>query len=107
TNDFLDDGKDNDSVAIKSPVETKGAVPDGYTYTRAQYKDSGGRLLMEKWIVESLAHAWPGSPIANQFADPKGPKASAEIWRFFGETSFHSSSSPGSPPTVKSKGENE
>lgn len=107
TNDYLDDGKDNDSVTIQSPNETKGAVPGGYSYTRHQYKDSSGRLLMEKWIVESLAHAWPGSPIANQFADPKGPKASAEIWRFFGETSFHSSSSPGSPPTVKSKGENE
>lgn len=103
TNDYLDDGKDNDSVSIQSPNETKGAVPNGYSYTRSQYKDSGGRLLMEKWIVESLGHAWPGSPIPNQFADPKGPKASAEIWRFFGETNLDSSVSPDAPIPFKLK----
>ena len=107
TNDYLDDGKDNDSVSVQSPNETKGAVPDGYSYTRGQYKASGGRLLMEKWMVEGLGHGWPGSPIASQFADPKGPKASAEIWRFFGETNLDSSVSPSTPPTVKPKGGNE
>ncbi|HEX4900571.1 MAG TPA: PHB depolymerase family esterase [Pyrinomonadaceae bacterium] len=107
TNDYLDDGKDNDSVSVQSPNETKGAVPDGYSYTRGQYKDSNGRLLMEKWIVEGLGHAWPGSPTANQFADPKGPNASAEIWRFFGETNLDSSVSQGTSPTVKPKGGDE
>lgn len=107
TNDYLDDGKDNDSISVQSPSETKGAVPNGYSYTRGQYKDSNGRWLMEKWIVEGLGHAWPGSPIANQFADPKGPKASAEIWRFFGETNLDSSVSPGTSPTVKPKGGDE
>ena len=107
TNDYLDDGKDNDSVTIQSPSETNGAVPNGYSYTRQQYKDSNGRLLMEKWSVESLGHAWPGSPIANQFADPKGPKASAELWRFFGETNLESSVPPATPPAVKPKGGSE
>jgi poly(3-hydroxybutyrate) depolymerase len=88
TNDYLDDGKDNDTVSIQAPLETKGTVPNGYSYTRSQYKDSNGRLLMEKWIVEGLGHAWSGSPIANPFADAKGPKASAETWRFFTETSL-------------------
>ena len=88
TNDYLDDAKDNDSVSVQRPLETKGTVPNGYSYTRSQYKDAKGRLLMEKWIVEGLGHAWSGSPIANQFADAKGPKASAETWRFFTETSL-------------------
>lgn len=104
TNDYLDDGKDNDSITSQSPNETKGAVPNGYSYTRYRYKDSNGRLLMEKWIVAGLGHAWPGSPIANQFADVKGPNASAEMWRFFDETTFHSSVSPSAPPTVKPNG---
>jgi poly(3-hydroxybutyrate) depolymerase len=90
TNDYLDDGKDNDSVSIQSPKETKGAVPDGYSFTKYSYTDSNGRLLLEKWIVEGLGHAWPGSSIANQFADAKGPNASAEIWRFFGEANSDS-----------------
>lgn len=85
TNDYLDDGKDNDSVTVRSPEETKGAVPDGYNYIRYRYKDSRGRWLLEKWIVEGMGHAWPGSLVANPFADAKGPNASAEIWRFFVE----------------------
>jgi poly(hydroxyalkanoate) depolymerase family esterase len=87
TNDYLDDGKANDSVSIKAPNETKGVVPNGYRYTKYRYQDSNGQLLMEKWIVEGLGHAWPGSPITNQFADPKAPDATAEMWRFFTETS--------------------
>jgi poly(hydroxyalkanoate) depolymerase family esterase len=102
TNDYLDDGKDNDSVSIKSPLEMKGAVPNGYSFTRSQYKDSTGRLLIEKWIVEGLGHAWSGSPIANPFADAKGPKASVETWRFFTETSL---ASPPSPTAMPKKGD--
>ncbi|HKO99651.1 MAG TPA: PHB depolymerase family esterase [Pyrinomonadaceae bacterium] len=101
TNDYLDDGKDNDSVAIKSVSDSKGAVADGYSYTKGQFKDSNGRLLMEKWMVEGLGHAWPGSPNANQFADPKGPKATAEIWRFFGETNLDSPTDAPIPVNIK------
>lgn len=86
TNDLLDDGKDNDSVTAKSSTETKGAVPNGYSYTKYSYRDTKGRLLMERWIVEGLGHAWPGSTATNRFADAKGPDATAEIWRFFRET---------------------
>jgi poly(hydroxyalkanoate) depolymerase family esterase len=90
TNDYLDDGKDNDSVSIQSPKETKGSVPNGYSFMKYSYYDGAKQLLMEKWLVECLGHAWPGSPAANQFADPKGPNASAEMWRFFVETNLAS-----------------
>lgn len=110
TNDYLDDGKDNDSVTVQSPNEEKGAVPNGYSYTRYLYKDRNRQLLLEKWIVEDLGHAWPGSAIANQFADPKGPNASGEMWRFFAETTSGSSVSPSTPGRkpngTKPKGEN-
>jgi poly(3-hydroxybutyrate) depolymerase len=86
THDYLDDGKDNDSVNVQSPKEKKVVVPDGYSFTKYSYKDSNGHLLLEKWIVEGLGHAWPGSSVANAFADAKGPNASEEMWRFFGET---------------------
>src|SRR5947207_1170046 len=46
TNDYLDDGKDNDSVSIQSPRETKGSVPNGYSFTKYSYYDSAKRLLM-------------------------------------------------------------
>ena len=104
TNDYLDDGKDNDSVTVQSPTEVKGSVPNGYSYTRYLYKDSSGQSLLEKWLVDDLGHAWPGSVTASRFADPKGPNASAEIWRFFSETSQRSPSSK--PNGTKPKGEN-
>jgi poly(hydroxyalkanoate) depolymerase family esterase len=61
-------------------------VADGHSYRKYSYKDAAGRLLMEKWIVEGLGHAWPGSPFRASYADPKGPNASEEMWRFFSET---------------------
>lgn len=62
---------------------TCGAVPDGYAYQKSAYKDPAGRLLMEKWMVKGLDHAWPGSPVAAEYSDPRGPNASEEMWRFF------------------------
>ena len=90
TNDYLDDGKSNDSVSVQSPKAKKGSVPGGYNYTKYSYYDWGKRLLIEKWLIDELGHAWPGSPMTNPFADPKGPNATAEMWRFFSETTLDS-----------------
>lgn len=86
TNDYLDDGKSNESVSLQSVKESKGSVAGGYGYTKYSYYDHAKHLLMEKWLVDDLGHAWPGSPITNRFADPKGPNATAELWRFFNDT---------------------
>jgi poly(hydroxyalkanoate) depolymerase family esterase len=91
TNDYLDDGQDNDSVKSEPAGTIEGSVPAGHNYTRSVYNDRAGRLLMEKWIVKGLGHAWSGSPAASPFADPKGPNASEELWRFFNETTSRTS----------------
>jgi poly(hydroxyalkanoate) depolymerase family esterase len=91
TNDYLDDGEDNDSVKSEPAGTTEGSVPAGHDYTRSVYNDRAGRLLMEKWIVKGLGHAWSGSPVASTFADPKGPNASEEMWRFLNETTSRTS----------------
>jgi poly(3-hydroxybutyrate) depolymerase len=86
THDYLDDDKDNDSVNVQTASEKTVVVPNGYRVTKYSYNDSKGHLLLEKWIVEGLGHAWPGSSVTNPFADAKGPNATEEIWRFFSET---------------------
>ena len=101
TNDYLDDGKDNNSVKAEAVKTIEGSVPEGHSYTRSTYNDSARGLLLEKWIVKGLGHAWSGSPAAAPFADPKGPNASAEMWRFFGEATSRSGSSK--PKTAKGK----
>jgi len=60
-------------------------VPKGYAYDRHIYADQRGHLLMEKWIVKGLGHAWSGTAKEHKYCDPKGPNASEEIWRFFRE----------------------
>jgi poly(hydroxyalkanoate) depolymerase family esterase len=87
TNDYLDDGKDNASVKNLPATKVEGSVPNGHKFTKSVYADSHGRLLMEKWIVNDLSHAWSGSPTAGAFADEKGPNAGGELWRFFVEAS--------------------
>jgi poly(hydroxyalkanoate) depolymerase family esterase len=102
TNDYLDDGKDNDSVKPEPTRTLQGSIPSGYSFTRYVYTDRSGRLLLEKWTVKGLGHAWSGSPAAAPFADPKGPNASEEMWRFFSETSL--SSPTAKPKAAKPKG---
>jgi poly(hydroxyalkanoate) depolymerase family esterase len=91
TNDYLDDGRDDETVKEQPASKTEGSVPGGHEFTKFIYNDRNGRLLLEKWIVKGLGHAWSGSPAAGPFADPKGPNASAEMWRFFSQTGLRKS----------------
>jgi poly(hydroxyalkanoate) depolymerase family esterase len=102
TNDYLDDGRDNNSVSDQPAKTTEGSVPGGHSYAKYIYLDGAGRLLMEKWIVKGMGHAWPGSLAAGPFADSKAPRASEEMWRFFREATWDSAK-PAPPKAVKPK----
>ncbi len=78
-----------------------GQVPDGYAFQRYIYTDQTGALLLEKWIVQGLGHAWSGSPHTHRYGDPKGPRASAETWRFFNQSATKPSN--GASPTPSSR----
>ncbi len=72
-------------------------VPGGYAYRKHVYLENNSRLLLEKWLVQGLRHAWSGSPESSKYGDPKGPNASAEIWRFFCEAGLKSTAPLASP----------
>lgn len=85
TNDFIDDGLDNDSIDAIADQTITGTVPNGgRTFTRSIYLDAQNRPLLEFWSVEMMRHAYSGGSSAGTYTDPTGPNASLETVRFFG-----------------------
>lgn len=59
----------------------------GRNYRCEVSSDTEGAALVERWIIEGQGHAWSGGQPAGSYTDLKGPNASAEMIRFFLQTS--------------------
>lgn len=85
--------QDGDTGFLLTEKVSDRKASDGYAYQKYSYVESDSHLLMEKWLVAGLGHAWSGSPKPSKFGDPKGPNASAEMWHFFRESAKHPAAS--------------
>jgi len=78
-------GRDEAGGSTSRGTVRQGQIPGGHAYTRATYRDAGGRAIVERWTVHGLGHAWSGGSSSGSYTDPKGPDASAEMVRFFNQ----------------------
>lgn len=82
TNDFADDGADNDSVSAQpTNVETI-QIAEGHPYIVEDF-EYNGELLMKRYTVDGLWHMWSGGTGILPFSDPAAPDASQIMWEFF------------------------
>jgi poly(hydroxyalkanoate) depolymerase family esterase len=65
-----------------------GNEENGHGYTRHVFHDRDGIPSGEQWIVHGLGHAWSGGSAAGTHTDARGPHATTEIVRFFGQYSI-------------------
>lgn len=63
-----------------------------YGYTRREFHDSAGNVIVEEWLVDGMDHAWAGGR-PGDYTAPDAIDASRLTWDFF-ET--HTLSEPGS-----------
>jgi poly(hydroxyalkanoate) depolymerase family esterase len=85
TNDYADDGFLNKSISDTHYYNIHDQVENGFTYTQSTYFDSSQKPIMEKWIVHGMSHKWSGGNPNGSYTDPKGPKATREMVRFFNQ----------------------
>jgi poly(hydroxyalkanoate) depolymerase family esterase len=61
---------------------------DGRRYTVTRWYSARGRKQLEYWRVHGLGHAWSGGVADGSYSDPRGPRASTAMWRFFASHSL-------------------
>ena len=110
TNDYVDDGKANQSVSqtsahqityglenIAPPQEhnpcvyarsypcTAGTIysNNSYPFTIELFLDANQCLLAEFWTIHGLGHNYPNGNTEGSYTDPFGPDINAAAWNFF------------------------
>jgi poly(hydroxyalkanoate) depolymerase family esterase len=93
SNDLADDGVENGTISDRPALALDAQAPNGHAYTRFVYH-AGRQIIMEKWIVHGMGHAWSGGSPDGSHTDPRGPSASEQMLRFFRQ---HRMASPRRP----------
>lgn len=88
SDDWADDGSNNGSIA-REPAHTWSATsPGGRSYSVDEYRDAGGCVLAQRWLIHGMGHQWSGAQPDGSardalFTDPLGPDITSVAADFF------------------------
>ena len=67
---------------VNMPVSPTRTATSRRSATIRRWYAPDGRRKLEVWTVDGLGHAWSGGTAGASYSDPRGPRASTEMWRF-------------------------
>ncbi len=73
------------SGVTTSAFTSRGRSRGGMEFTRTVETDAAGSVILEHWALHGAGHAWSGGSKKGSYTDSRGPDASQEMMRFFGE----------------------
>lgn len=83
TNDLAYDSLDNGEVDDVADATITGTTCRAFT--RSDYRNTAsGGIVMQKYLISGMGHAWPGGSSSGTYTDPCAPDASTIIVNFFG-----------------------
>ncbi|WP_368280045.1 extracellular catalytic domain type 1 short-chain-length polyhydroxyalkanoate depolymerase [Halomarina oriensis] len=82
TIDLAADDTDDDGTDYTAET-TRTEQSAGHSYTVSEYADESGTVVVAKYIVDGMGHAWAGGASGGAYTDPDAPDASAVMWEFF------------------------
>ncbi|RPK14578.1 hypothetical protein FH5_00013 [Priestia endophytica] len=83
TNDWADDGILNGTIDDQADSVVEKTKQGGKAYTQYSYTNENGQIVLEKYIVNNMEHAWSGGSPLGSYTDEEGPNASEIMWSFF------------------------
>lgn len=81
-NDYLDNNKRDNSYFLEKSVKFFPATST-YGYNKYTLINPNHEVLIERYMINDLAHGWSGGLSTLPYNDPKGPDATAMIIEFF------------------------
>ncbi|MFD1513077.1 PHB depolymerase family esterase [Halomarina rubra] len=82
TIDLAADDADDDGTDYTAET-TRTEQSAGHSYTVSEYADESGSVVVAKYIVDGMGHAWAGGTSGGAYTDPDAPDASTIMWEFF------------------------
>jgi len=82
-NDLLDNGVRDTSYYLSKDVKFYSGEGKTYGYNKYTLVNPNHDVLIERYMINDLEHAWSGGVTTVPYNDPKGPDATALIINFF------------------------